>query len=69
MYVFILIALTRNRPALRAAYKEISPMTYMLRKLERPINEWIQRGCAQPLLLQGARRVGKTVLAEHIGLT
>lgn len=42
-------------------------MAYMQRKLERPIGEWVQRGCERPLLLQGARRVGKTVLAEHMG--
>lgn len=42
-------------------------MDYMERKLEKPIEQWIRSNNRQPLLIQGARRVGKTVLAEHIG--
>lgn len=42
-------------------------MDYMERKLERPIEWWARSGNRQPLLIQGARRVGKTVLAEHMG--
>ena len=44
-------------------------MDYMERKLEKPIKQWIQSKNRQPLLIQGARRVGKTVLAEHMGET
>lgn len=40
---------------------------YMQRKLEEPLREWAEASHGQPLLIQGARRVGKTVLAEHIG--
>ncbi len=42
-------------------------MDYMKRKLENPIAEWAASSKAQPLLIKGARRVGKTVLAEHMG--
>lgn len=43
-------------------------MAYMKRKLEDSLVTWA-RESDQPLLLQGARRVGKTVLAERIGST
>ena len=39
----------------------------MRRKLEEPIKDWMQATFNQPLLIQGARQVGKTALAEHIG--
>ena len=42
-------------------------MDYMRRKLEGPIKDWTRAAFNQPLLIQGARRVGKTVLAEHTG--
>lgn len=42
-------------------------MDYMRRKLEGPIEEWARSERRQPLLIQGARRVGKTVLAERMG--
>ncbi len=42
-------------------------MDFMRRKLEEPIRDWMQATFNQPLLIQGARRVGKTALAEHIG--
>ena len=42
-------------------------MEYMHRKLEAPIEAWSKSKQHRPLLIQGARRVGKTVLAEHIG--
>lgn len=42
-------------------------MDYMKRKLELPIAQWATREHHRPLLIQGARRVGKTVLAEHMG--
>ncbi len=42
-------------------------MEYMRRKLESSIEEWAQSERRQPLLIQGARRVGKTVLAERMG--
>lgn len=42
-------------------------MDYMRRKLEEPIRKWALGQKRQPLLVQGARRVGKTVLAEHMG--
>lgn len=41
----------------------------MKRKLEDRIRLWAQDGRRQPLLVKGARRVGKTVLAEHVGST
>lgn len=41
----------------------------MKRKLEDCIREWTQDDRRQPLLVKGARRVGKTVLAEHVGST
>ncbi len=42
-------------------------MEYMRRKLEGAIEEWASAKPFKPLLIQGARRVGKTVLAEHMG--
>lgn len=42
-------------------------MDYMRRKLEGSIEEWARSERHQPLLIQGARRVGKTVLAERMG--
>lgn len=39
----------------------------MKRKLELPITQWAARDHHRPLLIQGARRVGKTALAEHMG--
>lgn len=53
-----------NRFPLRAVGR--NAMLYMKRKLEGPLTEWARAG-RRPLLLQGARRVGKTVLAEHVG--
>ena len=41
---------------------------YMQRKSEADIVAWARAG-QQPLLLEGARRVGKTALAEHVGET
>lgn len=43
-------------------------MAYMQRRLEQRIATWV-RDEDRPLILQGARRVGKTVLAEHVGST
>lgn len=42
-------------------------MEYMRRKLETDIARWASSARMQPLLIQGARRVGKTVLAERMG--
>ncbi|MEC4271612.1 AAA family ATPase [Adlercreutzia sp. R25] len=42
-------------------------MDYMKRKLEEAVRAWAQDANSRPLLIQGARRVGKTVLAEHMG--
>lgn len=44
-------------------------MDYMRRKLENRIQDWVHDAQHRPLLIQGARRVGKTVLAEHAGNT
>ena len=41
-------------------------MEYMRRKLETDIARWASSARMQPLLIQGARRVGKTVLAERM---
>ncbi|WP_165248154.1 ATP-binding protein [Adlercreutzia sp. ZJ141] len=42
-------------------------MNYMKRKLEGAVRRWAQNTGSRPLLIQGARRVGKTVLAEYMG--
>lgn len=42
-------------------------MEFMRRKLEPVLENWAHSDDAQPLLMQGARRVGKTALAEHVG--
>lgn len=42
-------------------------MEYMRRKLETDIARWASSARMQPLLIQGARRVGKTALAERMG--
>ncbi len=42
-------------------------MEYMKRKLEDAVRRWAQDADSRPLLIQGARRVGKTVLAERMG--
>lgn len=51
---------------LKERSKEI-PVDYMERKVEAQIKRWAQDSDRRPLLIQGARRVGKTVLAEHMG--
>lgn len=43
-------------------------MDFMKRKLADALDQWA-RESQQPVLLQGARRVGKTALAEHVGRT
>lgn len=40
---------------------------YMSRKIEVPIRDWYARDDAHPLLIRGARRVGKTFVIEHVG--
>lgn len=42
-------------------------MEFMERKLTPVLEKWAHSENAQPLLMQGARRVGKTALAEHVG--
>lgn len=42
-------------------------MIPMKRKLEKVVESWVMSGNAQPLLIQGARRVGKTFLVEECG--
>lgn len=42
-------------------------MKYFNRKLETPITEWMRSGKPRPLLVKGARRVGKTSLVEYLG--
>lgn len=42
-------------------------MPYMRRKLEIGIRQWAEKSPSKPLLIGGARRVGKTVLSEHVG--
>ncbi len=42
-------------------------MAYFERKLERIVARWKGTGFARPLLIQGARRVGKTILSERVG--
>ncbi len=44
-------------------------MAYYERKLEGSISRWKGGGCKRPLLIQGARRVGKTSLCEHAGMS
>ncbi|MBQ9069350.1 MAG: ATP-binding protein, partial [Eggerthellaceae bacterium] len=39
----------------------------MKRTLEVDFEQWLESGDSRPLLLQGARRVGKTFLVEHCG--
>lgn len=40
---------------------------YMRRKIEESIKDWYERGDLHPLLVRGARRVGKTSAIEHVG--
>ena len=42
-------------------------MPFLQRKLEHTVRRWLDEGAAQPLLIRGARRTGKTTLAEEIG--
>ena len=42
-------------------------MPFLQRKLEHIVRRWLDEGAAQPLLIRGARRTGKTTLAEEIG--
>ena len=44
-------------------------MVYLKRKKEAFLSQWAKEGCSKPLLMKGARRVGKTALAEHLGET
>lgn len=39
----------------------------MQRKAEKAIEGWYSSGDSRPLLIQGARRTGKTYLVEHVG--
>ena len=39
--------------------------TEMQRKLETTVKKWAENDSSQPLLIQGARRVGKTFLVEN----
>ena len=39
----------------------------MQRKLEQDIRSWLDSGASHPLLMRGARRTGKTTLAEMVG--
>ena len=39
----------------------------MKRKLETTIQNWAENDSSHPLLIQGARRVGKTFLVENCG--
>ncbi len=40
---------------------------YMRRKIEESVKDWYERGGLHPLLVRGARRVGKTSAIEHVG--
>lgn len=40
---------------------------FLRRRLETKITRWLEDGAARPLLIRGARRTGKTTLAEEIG--
>lgn len=42
-------------------------MTYMKRKLAEDIRQWKDSSNTKPLLIRGARRIGKTFLIEQIG--
>lgn len=53
----LIVALNRKETA----------MKFMQRKIEPLLAQWASDKHAQPLLMQGARRVGKTALAEHVG--
>lgn len=44
-------------------------MVYMKRKIENTVIEWAQSHDTHPLLIRGARRIGKTFLIERIGRT
>ena len=45
----------------------MSESDFMQRKLAATIEEWHASGDARPLLIQGARRTGKTCLIDHVG--
>lgn len=42
-------------------------MTFHRRKLVATVESWLSEGARQPLLIRGARRTGKTTLAESVG--
>ena len=42
-------------------------MLLLQRKLEQEIRTWLDGGAGHPLLMRGARRTGKTTLAEMVG--
>ena len=42
-------------------------MKYLRRKLESVLKEWALAAPGHPVLIRGARRVGKTSLVEHLG--
>ena len=44
-------------------------MAYMKRKIESTVIEWAQSHDTHPLLIRGARRIGKTCLVKQIGRT
>lgn len=44
-------------------------MAYMKRKIESTVIEWAQSHDTRPLLIRGARRIGKTFLVKQIGHT
>lgn len=43
-------------------------MKYMHRRLEETVNDWLDGNDMRPLLIQGARRTGKTTLVEDVGI-
>ena len=43
------------------------PNLVLERKIEQAIERWFSSGDSKPLLIQGARRTGKTFTVEHVG--
>ncbi|MBR5951519.1 MAG: AAA family ATPase, partial [Actinomycetaceae bacterium] len=39
----------------------------MRRFISEKLDEWVERGCEKPLILHGARQVGKTWLMKDLG--
>lgn len=48
-------------------YMKYEKERHMQRQIESTIEKWIQEHNARPLLIRGARRVGKTYAAESVG--